>query len=80
MNVQAVISKDAIFITGEWTLPISKDLAIKIFGENYQHGPNDGLFPIDGTSRICLSISPVDIAKIALTESDIYKLKQVLGE
>ena len=78
MGINVIVSNDAVFITGEWTLPVSKELAMKILGESYQHKPNDGLFLIDGTDRMCLSILPVDVAKIALSESEIDNLKQQL--
>lgn len=79
MTFNVTKNGSAIFITGQWTLPISIELAKKIFANYYENSPNDGLFEIPGTDKICLSIMPSDVAKVALSEDDIKALRKVLS-
>lgn len=67
---------NAIFITGQFTLPILLEEAREIFADSYESSPNDGLFEIPGTNKTCLSIMPCDVAKIALSVSDLEELKK----
>lgn len=76
MTFNVTKNGDTIFITGQVTLPISVKQAKKICAFGYESSPNDGLFEIPGTNKTCLSIMPCDVAKIALSVSDLEELKK----
>ncbi|MFM9913279.1 MAG: hypothetical protein ACKVN9_07090 [Methylophilaceae bacterium] len=78
-KLKVSVGRSGIFVTGEWTIPIPLEQARMIFEGDYQHSANDGLFSLSPASdKTCLSLLPVDVAKIALTQSDIDQLKSIL--
>jgi hypothetical protein len=79
VSVNITRNGNGIFITGEWTLPVKLDKLREIFEKNYQHEPNDGLFLIPNGNKTCLALSPDDVAKIALTPSDMEQVKKLLN-
>jgi len=61
-----------VLLIGKATLPINKENAKRIFGGGLSSDPNDGLFPlIAGDKKICLSVMPDYVAKLALTVEQV---------
>ena len=80
-NVSVSIDKNGnLFLVGEFTLPIKKQNAERIFGGGFSSDPNNGLFPIDESGKkICLSVMPDDVAKIVLTKEHVSAIKRALS-
>lgn len=74
------VDEDFVAITGMWTLPIPIEMAKEMLLESRTNSANDGLFPIPATSRTCLSVLNGNVAKIALTSSDIVNLRNILNK
>lgn len=79
-NMDVELNGEVVLMKGEWTLLISKKELTDIFIGNYNHSPNDGLFQIPSTSKTCLSILPIDVAKISLTQSQICEIQKILSK
>ncbi len=76
----SVGDKGDLLLIAEASLPIDKDKAKRIFGGGFSSDPNSGLFPMDaGGERICLSVMPDDVAKIALTKEQVSAIKRALS-
>ena len=68
-----------VFITGRFTLPISKDNARDIFLNGISDDPNQGLFPLEaGSKSICLSVMPDDVAKIYLNSNQVAAIQGLM--
>ena len=74
------VDEEFIAITGMWTLPIPIETAKEMLFESRTNIANDGLFPLPATSRTCLSVLNGTVAKIALTNSDIVNLRNILNK
>lgn len=76
----SVDDKGDLLLIGEASLPIKKDNAKRIFGARHSDNPNDGLYPMDaGGEKICLSVMPDDVAKIALSKEQVSAIKRALS-
>lgn len=78
-NIEVMIDGENVFIVGVWTLPITAGHFSEIMDVNYAHDVNDGLFEIPDTDKICLSVMPDDVAKIALTKDQIKQIRNLLN-
>ncbi|OIQ79950.1 hypothetical protein GALL_383010 [mine drainage metagenome] len=76
----SVDSKGNVLFIGEFSVPINKENAERVFGGAFSNNPNDGLFPmIAGSKEICLSVKPDDVVKIALSKKQVSAIKQALS-
>ena len=77
-NVSVIMDdKSNLFVSGEFTVPISNQHAKDIFLRGCQSDPNHGLFLMDN-GRICLSVMPDDVAKITLDPTQVATIKGLL--
>ena len=78
-NVTAQVdNKGNLLLIGEFTILINKSNANNLFLSGKYDDPNQGLFPMFSGEKLCLSVMPDDVAKIALDLNQVEAIRNIL--